>query len=195
MESLSNASINMVRPDLDDIPQHELFAPCSARWYEPGDEQHWVDIHLLADQYNPTTVELFRSQFGDDEELLGQRQCYLVDDEGQAIGTASAWVDPPPADPAMGRIHWVAIVPAAQGLGLAKPLLTQICNRLRDLGHTKAYLDTSNARIPAINLYLAFGFLPDVSSDEDLQAWREVAPHLRYPIDLPAEAGAPRDDA
>jgi GNAT superfamily N-acetyltransferase len=73
-----------------------------------------------------------------------------------------------------GRVHWVAIVPEWQRHGLAKPLLTVVCQRLQELGHERAYLTTAPERIPAINLYLSFGFVPEVRSDEALRAWKEI---------------------
>jgi GNAT superfamily N-acetyltransferase len=55
-------------------------------------------------------------------------------------------------------VHWVAIVPECQGIGLGKALMTLLCQRLRELGHDQAYLFTSSERVSAIRLYLRFGF-------------------------------------
>ena len=72
----------------------------------------------------------------------------------------------------------MAIIPSMQGRGLAKPLLTVVCNRLRDLHHQRAYLITGTARIPAIKLYLKFGFVPDIQSEQDAEAWRSIQAKL-----------------
>lgn len=179
-----NRSIELERPALDGLPQHELPAGYQASWYAPGDEQHWVDIHLQADRYNAVTLERFRQAFGDDAAQLGRRQLYLRSADGAVIGTASAWYyGDDPATP-LGRVHWVAIVPEHQGRGLAKPLLALVCWRLRELGHQRARLDTSTARVPAINLYRQFGFAPRISMPEDRAIWQELAPFLREPLDL-----------
>jgi GNAT superfamily N-acetyltransferase len=176
---IENVSIDLIRPSLDDIPQFALPAPYTLRWYQPGDEDHWTAIHVEADRYSDIKPELFARQFGTDPALLGQRQAYLCDGS-LVIGTASAWFGGKGRE-AEGRIHWVAIRPTYHGLGLAKPLLTTVCNRLQTLGHQQAYLDTSTARIPAINLYLKFGFVPDIDSDEDRRAWQIVRRHLDHP--------------
>ena len=56
----------MVRANLDIVPEFALPAGFTLRWYEPGDEAHWLRIHLAADPFNEITPELFRKQFGVD---------------------------------------------------------------------------------------------------------------------------------
>ena len=180
-----NISVKMVRSDLDNIPAHALPQGYAIRRYQRGDEQLWLRIHRVADKYSTITADLFRRQFGDDADALAQRQLFLVDRQGTGIGTTTAWFDDDHPDASHGRIHWVAIVPAEQGRGLSKPLLSLACQRLRDLGHDKAYLTTSTARIHAINLYASFGFVPEIRSDADAEVWREMATHLKAPLDLP----------
>jgi GNAT superfamily N-acetyltransferase len=167
-------SICMIRRELNVIPDHTLTSPFSFNWYQPGDEEHWLEIQRRADQYNQITSALFRQQFNDDTQALARRQCFILDGEGRPIGTATAWFDPDYQGQEYGRVHWVAIVPEMQGQGLANPLLTVICQRLRELGHERAYLTTAPERIPAINLYLKFGFVPEVRSDLELRAWKGI---------------------
>ena len=148
----------MIREHLDDIPDFALPAGYSTRWYQPGDEKSWYRIHTLADKYTKVTPNLYKKEFGSDTQILAERQCFLLDSKRIIIGTATAWFDEHD-EHSVGRIHWIALVPAEQSKGLAKPLLTVVCNRIKDLGHSKAYLTTQTMRIPAINLYLKFGFI------------------------------------
>ena len=173
-ESIKHVSVAMVREDMEAIPQFALPHPFTFRWYQPGDEKEWTRIHVLADKWNDTGDDLFGKQFGEDEMVLRERQLYICADDGNAVGTATTWWRDDPEGRKWGLLHWVAIVPEFQGRGLAKPLLTAVMNRMVELGHPRAYLTTATQRLPAINLYLKFGFLPEPRNEEELAAWKEV---------------------
>jgi GNAT superfamily N-acetyltransferase len=175
--------IRMIRENLDDIPDFVLPAGYSFRWYQPGDEKSWRSIHLLADKYTDVTPELHEKEFGSNIQRLTERQCFLIDRKKSPIGTASAWFDDH-SKQSPGRVHWVAIVPTEQGKSLAKPLLTTVCNRLKELGHNRAFLTTQTVRIPAINLYLKFGFIPAIDSERDRNIWRRLQKHLKYAVQV-----------
>jgi len=174
-----NLSVRMFRPTLEGLPVYPLPTGFALRTYRPGDEAAWVAIHLEADRWNRVTLETFRKEFGTDQVLLMARQFYLCDAAGQVIGTATGWYDEDYCGAVWGRIHWVALLPAYHGRGLAKPLLAAACWRMKELGHDKAYLVTSTARIPALNLYRRFGFEPEIRSAEDEQIWAAVWPYLK----------------
>ncbi len=176
-----NVPIAMIRPDLENIPQYNLPTGYSLRPYRPGDEQNWVKIQAAADRYNEITPPLFVQEFGRNQSAPAERQLYICDSEGMAVGTATAWFNNNYQGQLFGRVHWVAIVPNRQGGGLAKPLMTAVCHRLQELGHTQAYLTTSTARIPAINLYLQFGFSPQIENAEDVEVWRNLQSRNRSP--------------
>jgi len=184
----------MSRANLDNVPEFELPAGFTLRWYQPGDEAHWLRIHVAADRYSDITPELFRKQFGVTQDRglqaasagegrsgmnfalhdLGERQCYLLAPAGEVVGTGTAWFNDDFQGCRWGRIHWMAIIPEFQGRGLAKPLMTSICRRMRELGHDRACLSTSTARHAAIGLYLKYGFEPLIRSAADEALWREI---------------------
>src|ERR1051325_3616272 len=189
-----NLPLKMARASLDDLPTFALPTGFSLRWYQPGDEAHWRRIHLAAERFLEISPEFFCQQFGGAETerglqsaspperkdplnsaLLHQRQCYLLDPRGEFIGTATAWLGEGERAE-WGRVHWMAIVPEFQGRGLGKILLAVICHRLRELGHERAFLHTSAARLQAIRLYWRFGFAPVVRNSEEQAAWREILP-------------------
>jgi ribosomal protein S18 acetylase RimI-like enzyme len=189
-----NLPVKMTRANLDNLPEFALPSGFALRWYQSGDETHWLRIHLVADHFNKITPELFQEQFAVEEESwlpptstcehrsemnsapenLRKRQCYLLDPRGEAIGTATAWFDDNFQGARWGRVHWLAIIPEFQGQGLGKALLSAICRRLRELRHERAYLTTSAARVPAIKLYCKFGFEPLIRNIEDESLWREI---------------------
>ena len=177
-----NASVVLATAHLAETPNYSFPQGFRMRWYQPGDEAAWVQVQAASDRYYVITREVFVRSFGTDEKVLAERVGFLVDPAGHDIGTATAWVDAEWRNKTAGRVHWVAIVPKWQGKGLAKPTLSAVCQRLLQLGQTEAYLDTSTARVPAINLYRSFGFEPVITNDAERQIWREVAPHLKVPL-------------
>lgn len=159
--------VRMDRDHLNAIPGYPLPPGYRIASYTPGDEEAWLRIHLVADKLNHFRPDTFRRQFGDHAATIAARQLYLFAPDGEAVGTTTAWFDG-----TEGRIHWVAIDPRYQGLGLSKPLLERACVLLRSLGHRRAYLTTSTQRVAAIGLYAAFGFTPTPRSDREAAAWR-----------------------
>lgn len=175
--------IRMKRDSLERIPRHDLPPGFSWRTHRPGDEALWVRIYCRsfeADAQDPFPKE-FRGAGRDTKE----RVFYLMAENGDAVGTATAWME----TAEVGRVHWVTIVPEFQGRGLAKPLMTRVLNRLRDLGYRSAMLITQPVRIPAIHLYLDFGFVPDIVEERQRPGWAYVAARLRHPA-LEGLAGA-----
>ncbi len=169
---IGNQPVHMIRHTLVDIPESALPAGYQIRPYQPGDEIHWRDIHIEADPYNEFTVERFKQVFGNEIEPLQTRQFYIINPNMEVVGTASAWWDDEDAN--CGRVHWVAILPSEQGNGLAKPLLTKIMHTFQQLGYQSAKLETGSVRLPAVNLYLKYGFEPNMISEDDPFVWRVI---------------------
>lgn len=170
--------VKMTRANLDNLPEFALPSGFALRWYQSGDETHWLRIHLAADQLNKISPELFKGQFGSDVKLLSERQCFLLAPTGEVVATGTAWFNDDFAGGRWGRVHWMAVAPEFQGRSLGKVLLAAICQRLRELGHERAYLTTCTARVPAIRLYLRFGFKPVIRDVEEERRWRALAPLL-----------------
>jgi len=177
--------IAMQRTDLCERPLVSVPEGFTVRGYRPGDEAAWRAIHEVADPRHAFTAATFGEQFGTDVATLAARQCYLTTNDGTSVGTATAWFGDGRWGEATGRVHWMAIVPEYQGRGLARPLLSIVLDRLVELDHERAYLTTSTARIPAVNLYLKFGFVPALRCPEERDRWCRLANLLKYPVVLP----------
>jgi GNAT superfamily N-acetyltransferase len=164
----------MVRGDLHKIPEFALPEGFALQWYRPGHEELWLRIHLETERHRLIAPGLFVQQFGSDPQLLTQRQCYLYGPGGTAAGTATAWFDHAFQGQAYGRVHWVAVLPEYQRRGCGKALVAVTCRRLRELGHERAYLATSALRVPAIRLYLQFGFKPLIRTQTEAATWERI---------------------
>jgi ribosomal protein S18 acetylase RimI-like enzyme len=147
----------------------------SLRWYRDGDRDAWQRIQSSTGLYDPVAPDLFEREFGDAPQLLPQRQCFVEDASGVAVGTATAWIADPGEAPGQGRIHWVAVSPAHQRRGLGGYLTETACTRLRALGADTAYLTTGSGNVAAVQLYLGLGFRPEVRSPKERGAWRSLA--------------------
>jgi GNAT superfamily N-acetyltransferase len=158
MAAESYVPLVMFRRDLQNIPIRALPRPYSMSWYTEGDEMHWVEIQSRADTLNRISLALYESQFESNPAELPQRQAFVLDESGRPVGTATAWFGEF-RGVRMGRIHWVAVLPEHQGRKLGSALMTIACERLRNLGHTAAYLTTDERRTVAVELYGRFGFV------------------------------------
>jgi len=172
--------ISMLRDNLENIPVHELPVGYTMRPYRTGDIQHWLDLHVPLFEDGDIDEELFRRDYGHDETVLSERMFFMQYGD-IVMGSISAWFGDEKRDVDLGRIHWVVLQDKYQGRGLSKPLLAFALNKLKQLGHTKAYLTTHADLIPAINLYLQFGFEPEIHGEEDKQIWESVFESLNKP--------------
>lgn len=169
----------MWRPDLENLQAWGCPDGLRMKAYQAGMEKDWVRIHELADPGNSPSVDLFKGQFGSDAGVLVKRQCFLVKPEGEAIGTSTAWFHDEDPEGDWGRVHWVAVVPPCQGKGYSRILLSHTLFILRELGHTRVFLTTDPERVPAVNLYLRFGFRPWLGVEEADRRWAELLSSLK----------------
>ena len=159
----------MIRPTWHDFPPGPTPAAQATmarerlefRAFSPGDERHWLDIHHEADHLNNITDDLYERAFGPlpgNLPALRQRQLFLWQASGgPCVGTVTAWWGHAPWEH-LGRVHWLALCPAYQSMGLGGALLHACCMRLRELGHVGAYLTTDARRPHALRLYERHGF-------------------------------------
>ncbi|OGV50760.1 MAG: hypothetical protein A2X49_12135 [Lentisphaerae bacterium GWF2_52_8] len=172
--------IIMLRRDMEALPGFSFPGGFSARHMKPKDVAEWISIWRELEPPGKISDELFEKQFGTDWGEIEKRCFLILSPDGSSAGTISAWFDNSFKGGEWGRIHWVALRKDFQGKGLAKPMLSMAMEKLASM-HKRCYLVTQTYRIPAISLYLKFGFLPDISSDEDCKLWRQVAKDMEAP--------------
>ena len=161
----ANKRVTMVNSHLGAAPVCDLSPDFRVHWYLPGDEERWIAIHEVADEYLKITPGLFPDQFSDPGLSLAERQCYLLDANNNWVATGTAWAESRGRFAGFGRVHWVAVLPAFQRRGIGTALMSIVIQRLLSLGHTRAFLTTSTLRQPAIRLYEKFGF--DIEAIEE----------------------------
>ena len=179
-----NVYIRMERADLRAIPQFAVPDGFQIRWYRPGDESNWLAIHEQAEEYADISLDVYQRVFENNETELCQRLFFLLDARNEPIATATAWYEDDFFGLPFGRVHWVSVVPRYQGRGLSKPLLTTVLQRMIELGHEQVFLRTSTARLPAIELYCRFGFVPSLRTPDDRDVWQQLNERLSQPFSL-----------
>jgi GNAT superfamily N-acetyltransferase len=184
-DSSAFTDVWMIQRDLSLAPDFPLPPGYTIRFYREGDAETWVRIQrACADDLSFITAEHFHADMPGDADHLAERVLFLTDPLGNDIGTIVAWNDSKFDGRDIGRIHWVAIVAEAQGRGLSKPMMSTACKVLRKFNYTEACLETHTSLIPALNLYLEFGFRPFPRSEGERAAWRAVAPRVKFAINL-----------
>lgn len=212
-KSLPYYGVIMVKTDTNIYPNFPLPEGFTLCGYQPGFEQFWADI-MLATQQTDSLAEglaIFQKDFLSRKDLLATQCLFVLDSAGRAVATASLWHGQH-FGAELPRIHWVAVSPEAEGKGLAKALLSRLCEIYNALGyHDFLYLCSQTWSYPAIHLYTTFGFRPYMGEEpinwktsgesfsiESKKAWDIIKekisvhpPVLEYPslnIDLATES-------
>ncbi len=178
---MAGYEVFMIRPHLRDIPQVPFPEGFGIRAMRLDESALWTDIQRDAEPHFPIADDLFHSQFGDYLQATQWRSFIVTNEKGVGVGVVSAWFDRNFKGEDYGMIHWIAIRPAYQGLGLGKAALSFALNQLSQW-HERAYLGTQTKRIPAITMYLTFGFVPDLDPPGAREVWQEVAAQLQHPV-------------
>lgn len=181
VDSAAGHQVKMIRPHLDDIPQVAFPNGFKIRPMRLDEAGLWTDIWRDAEPYANIRSGLFHSEFGHDLQATQWRSFIVANPRGTAVATISAWYNRTFKGKDYGMIHWVAVRKAYWGRGLGKAMLTHALNRMA-MWHNRAFLGTQTRRIPAIKIYLDFGFVPDLDEPGAVEAWREVKAQLDHPI-------------
>jgi len=85
------------------------------------------------------------------DEVRSGRHVVLVDDDRVAYAAASLAGD-------VADLDRIAVLPASRGRGLARDLLVDLVDRVRDLGAGRMLLEVAADNASALGLYEAHGF-------------------------------------
>ena len=145
-----------------DFPVYNLPGDYTFCMYQDGMEKDWARIESSVGEFedDDRALEYFKKEFLGDREALYKRMIFVLDGEATPVGTVTAWYGDLFGD-MRSKLHWFAVRPSAQGLGLARPLLTRCMEIFSDIaGDTRAYLGFQTWSYRAARLYAHFGFSP-----------------------------------
>lgn len=176
--SLPFIAVVMEKHNADDHPQYTLpdgffFSP-----FRPGDEERWAQLQLSVEHVHTLQEarDIFEQEFLMDGirrtgrvysdvtqypgyDKLRRRMLLVMDSKGQLAGTGALWTGDTFGD-LRQRLHWIAVAPAYQGLGLAKAIVSELLNICTALRHSYVYLTTQTWSYRAVGVYTRFGFTP-----------------------------------
>jgi len=130
------------------------------RLYEPGDGANWSRIEYLAQEFDSEKDGLrhFGEEFLINEAELSRRMVFVADESGRPVATATAWFHRE-GDVDIPRLHWVAVVPEKQGLGLGRAVTMKAMSLFPEVGPGgDVILTTQTWSHIAVGLYLRMGF-------------------------------------
>jgi len=171
--------VNMVRPHLRDIPYIPFPDGFGIRPMRTDEGALWLDIERDAEDWLKMEDDAFVSEYGHNQHAVQWRSFIATGPKGIGVGIISSWLYTFHGQK-YGLIHWVAVRPAYQGKGLGKAMVSFALHKLAQW-HDKALLGTQTARIPAIKLYLDFGFVPYLKSPGAADSWKKVRAGLKHP--------------
>lgn len=160
-ESVPFFDIIMKRPANHPVPSFPLPDGFRFSLFSEGDEPEWAKIETAVGEFDDETAALtyFTDKFLSTLEEAKKRILFIENSSGEKIATASAWWDFKVTGERFSKLHWVAVLPDFQSLGIGKALVTQITQNMIQLdGEQDFYLHTQTWSWKAIKLYKKFGY-------------------------------------
>ena len=149
----------------------------SVRTYQDGDEVHWarIETSVLEFEDEAQALERYAQKYLLEKEALRERCFFVVDAEGVPVATATAWFErvpgegeeidlsvAHPSDEKLERaavMHWVAVCPSHQKLGLGRAVVSAALAAFERLEPGKdVWLHTQTWSHTAVRLYDSLGF-------------------------------------
>ena len=146
--------------------------------YRPGDRDAWIEIERSAKELDSLEqgIRVWAQYYGGHEAEMPERMVFLATDDGEKVGTATAFYDVRGIDQSGDAwLHWVAIKREHQGKGLSKPMITHVIQLMKGLGYTRAKIPTQTTTWVACKVYLDLGFKPiEKNYIRNRDGWRIV---------------------
>ncbi|MGM0240585.1 GNAT family N-acetyltransferase [Enterococcus sp. AZ103] len=160
-KSIPYADFWMVLPAEKTILEFPLKKDFSLKFYQKGDEKGWCEIETSVLEFDQpeTAMTYFEKTFLPYPSELNRRMLFVENAKGEKIATCTGWMKTLNDGRTVPQFHWLAVKPEYSGQGLAKTLVSQICQVLRKIYPDQAiYLHSQTWSKPAVFLYRKFGF-------------------------------------
>ncbi|HHW32347.1 MAG TPA: GNAT family N-acetyltransferase [Clostridiaceae bacterium] len=159
-KSLPFFRVIMVRKAGTPVPEPLLPDGYKFVTFIEGDERHWAEIETSVGEFNNVyeAVNYYRENYLPYTEEVKRRTIFIQNKEGEKIATLTNWwgYTGERRDPWM---HWVAVKPEYQGLGMGKAIVFEGVRRMILIeGDRDFYLPTQTWSYKAIGVYLKAGF-------------------------------------
>lgn len=129
-------------------------------FYQPGDEQAWGEIETSVGEFEqvPDAVAYFARDYLPLQNELKRRTLFVQTATGEKVATFTAWWNYTGAR-RYPFMHWVAVKPQYQGLGLGKAIIAEGVRLMVAIeGDCVMYIPTQTWSHKAIRLYRWAGF-------------------------------------
>ncbi len=161
-KSIQHIGVIMEKFDANIYPRFELPLNYSFVNYYEGLEKEWTRLQLEVEQVDALeeAEEQFSKEFLPYKEDLYKQMIFVKNDKDEVVATSCIWNGRMFGDDRM-RIHWVAVSPKYQGLGISKAMMTKLLDIYNELGNERyIHLTSQTWSYKAINIYIKFGFKP-----------------------------------
>jgi GNAT superfamily N-acetyltransferase len=146
------------------VPVPEPRLPDGYRFvfFKAGDEKYWAEIETSVLEFDSEqeALEFFKKSFLPYSKELERRCVFVENEKGEKVATAMAWRDNfYPHGKVYPWLHWVAVKPEAQGLGLGKAVSAKATQLLFEInGDVDFYLCTQTWSHKAVSIYEKLGW-------------------------------------
>ncbi|MCL2527976.1 MAG: GNAT family N-acetyltransferase [Defluviitaleaceae bacterium] len=159
-KSIPYANVFMCRKKGNPIPEFPLPDGFKFVFFQPGDEKAWAKIETSVSEFDSEQEALayFKEEFAPGAHELRRRCVFIENEKGEKIATSTAWWNYTGTrrDP---WLHWVAVMPQYQGLGLGKSISAKATQLLAEIeGDNDFYLKTQTWSHRAIKIYEKIGY-------------------------------------
>ncbi len=97
----------------------------------------------------------------------------LLNENNQPIATGNSWQNLQ-RDGCIGYISWIGVLEAYRGKQLGYHMTNYCLHDIKRRGFQKAIITTEKNNHPALKTYMKCGFVPHITSEEDIQHWADV---------------------